>query len=500
MVSAYSILEVFSLSSKLSFSLISFLAIATPILGAFSTYRHEPSSQAFALRDSYLRVFNLFFLFFSFSLSMSSFYYFYMYLLSNPGVAGSGYTFFLLDSLEFEWSSVSLSLDLFGSILIFLAYLVGIFSLASLDTRLPRVGYRFYSYFNFFLVFVYVYTMSTDLIVFFVSYELLLLPSFFFVYFVSYSKKAIQASLYFVMWTQLGSILVLLCSVYIFRVVGSTSFSVIKSFPLLGSESLIALSLLFFGFGFKVPIWPFHYWLTKTHVEAPSGFSIYLSGFLVKSALFGLFKLSGLIFSDLSTFFFFTIASLGCIDASFKLWGQGDLKKIVAYCTVQEMNLILLTLLWGDSFAVVCGFIFSAAHAFLSALMFYVVDCVYRRYHSRSVYSVSGVFTLYPRLGSIIFFMLVVFGGLPGTLKFSCEFFIFSNLLSVSWPSCVFLVFVLNFFGLVGFSKAWLNALFGLPNPRVESPAMDLSRKETSLCMFSILFLVYSSYFFFLVF
>jgi NADH-quinone oxidoreductase subunit M len=260
------------------------------------------------------------------------------------------------------------------------------------------------------------------------------------------------------------------------------------------------LSLLFIGFGFKVPIWSFHYWLTKTHVEAPSGFSIYLSGFLVKSALFGFFKLSSLVFSDVSTLAFFVVASLGCIDASFKLWGQGDLKKIVAYCTIQEMNLILLTLVWGDSFALICGFLFSAAHAFLSALMFYTVDCVYRRYHSRSVYSVSGVYTLFPKLGAVIFFMVVVFGGLPGTLKFSCEFFIFSSLLSVSWPACVFLVFVLNFFGLVGFSKAWFNALFGLPSPSLSSPGADLSRKEASLCMFSIGFLVYVSYFFFIIF
>lgn len=199
-------------------------------------------------------------------------------------------------------------------------------------------------------------------------------------------------------------------------------------------------------------------------------------------------------------FFFFLVAALGCIDASFKLWGQGDLKKIVAYCTIQEMNLILMALLWGDSFLVVAGFLFSAAHAFLSALMFYVVDCVYRRYHSRSVYSVQGVYTAYPKLGACIFFMLVVFGGLPGTLKFSCEFFIFSSLLSVSWPACAFLVFTLNFFGLVGFSKAWLNSMFGMPSPAIRRPGMDLSRKELSLCLFSVSFLVYVSYFFFIIF
>ena len=106
--------------------------------------------------------------------------------------------------------------------------------------------------------------------------------------------------------------------------------------------------LLFLGFGFKIPVWPFHYWLTKTHVEAASGFSIYLSGFLVKSALYGFYKLTNSLGVNVDTTAYILIAMLGIVDASLKMWGQKILKKLVAYGTIQEMNLIYLTFCWGD--------------------------------------------------------------------------------------------------------------------------------------------------------
>lgn len=77
-------------------------------------------------------------------------------------------------------------------------------------------------------------------------------------------------------------------------------------------------------------------------MEAPSGFSIYLSGFLVKSALYGFYKISNSFFGSINTSFFLMICLFGVIDSSLKMWGQTDLKKLVAYGTVQEMNIIFL--------------------------------------------------------------------------------------------------------------------------------------------------------------
>lgn len=329
---------------------------------------------------------------------------------------------------------------------------------------------------------------------FFIFYELLLFPSIAVVLFVSSSRKAIQACLYFLIWTQIGSFLVLCCIAYICLTSLETNFFILQTYNFSTLEAEVLYFFLFVGFGFKVPIWPFHYWLTKTHVEAPSGFSIYLSGFLVKSALYGFYKLTNILGITIDTTFYVVISLLGVIDASLKMWGQSDLKKLVAYGTIQEMNLIYLMFCLGDSFAIFIGFIFSATHAFLSALMFFLVDCIYRRYHSRSVVEITGILQLHPNLGINIFIMSIFFSGLPGTLKFSCELYLFSGIVTLSLLGGYLLFFIANVFGLIGFSKNWFNALFGSNTKYFSILTLDLTQKEIAIIFYCFFFLFFFSW------
>ena len=291
------------------------------------------------------------------------------------------------------------------------------------------------------------------MLVFFLFYELLLIPSFLVVYFISPSRRAIQASIYFLIWTQIGSFLVLMVVSYLISIIGGVDFINIKYYCFSYKESFILYTFLFLGFGFKVPLWPFHYWLTKTHVEAPAGFSMYLSGFLVKSAVYGFYKITQNLGNDINTTIFSTICIIGVVDSSLKMWGQTDLKKLVAYVTVQEMNLIFLTFCWGDTNAIFGGILFSITHGALSALMFYIVDCLQRRFNSRSVTELSGVLQITPLLGITNIIMCVLYAGLPGTLKFTCEFYIFSGLFEITPTITMLLFFIANVLGLVGFSK-----------------------------------------------
>jgi NADH:ubiquinone oxidoreductase subunit 4 (subunit M) len=88
--------------------------------------------------------------------------------------------------------------------------------------------------------------------------------------------------------------------------------------------------------------------------------------------------------------------------------------------------------------------------------------------------------------------MCVLYAGLPGTLKFTCEFYIFSTLVEMSWASCILLLFIINVFGLIGFSKVWFTIIFGLPNNQIKATILDLSRKE-------IYIILYIFFFFFLI-
>ena len=372
--------------------------------------------------------------------------------------------------------------------MVFLAIVVGFMSLITLDQQFFAKNNKMVFICNFLILVIYVYCLVDNYFVFFLMYEMLLIPSFIFVYITSNYKKGIQASQYFLIWTQIGSILVLIAIIYMYSVSGYKNFSLLKNFFFTKNESWYLYFLIFLGFGFKVPVWPFHYWITKTHVEAPAGFSIFLSGFLVKTAVYGFYKLSACTFFNVNTFFFSLFPILGVIDSSFKMWGQVDLKKLVAYCTIQEMSLLYLVFVWGDSYGIIGGFLLCLTHSFLSPLMFFLVDCVQKRYKSRLITEVSGVISRTPNLGISIIFMIVIYSGIPFSLKFLSELYIFSGLLETAPISFFFLIFSANFIGLIGFSKVWFNLIFGY-NPKLDKyTIVDLNVKEFLIIFTNIFF------------
>ena len=421
--------------------------------------------------------------------------YFYYFLSINNYYIYSSYVIVPDIYVNLYFSLFEFSVDFFGIILLFLAYFVGILSLLALDNRIFWKNIKYLFSMNIFIIIVYFYVFSTNLLLFFLFYEFLLIPSFLIVYYISPSRRAIQASLYFLIWTQIGSFLVLIVISYLISIVGDTSFYSIRLYNFSSNEASIIFLFLFLGFGFKVPLWPFHYWLTKTHVEAPAGFSMYLSGFLVKSAVYGFYKITNLLGCNINTTLYSTICIIGIVDASLKMWAQTDLKKLVAYGTIQEMNLIFLTFCWGDTNAIFGGILFSATHGALSALMFFIVDCLQRRFNTRSVVEISGVLQITPMLGIAIIFMCVLYAGLPGTLKFTCEFYIFCGLFELSPVLTLFIFFIANVLGLIGFSKCWFDATFGMSLKNHKTSPMDLNIKELYIIYISISFLFFFTFF-----
>jgi NADH:ubiquinone oxidoreductase subunit 4 (subunit M) len=379
---------------------------------------------------------------------------------------------------------IHFNLDGFGLVLLNLALFVGFIALLSLDTRFYWKNVKFIFLCNVLLIVVFIFALVNDIVTFFLMYESLLIPSFLLVYYVTPYRKGVQASIYFLIWTQLGSFLVLCGVGYIVYATGLVYFSHIKAFTFTFYEIYFLYFCFFFGFGFKIPIWPFHHWLTKTHVEAPSGFSIFLSGFLVKSAVFGFYKLSNLLGGEIDTTFFSLFAFMGALDASYKMWAQTDLKKLVAYGTIQEMSMVYLVLCWGDSFATYGSLIFCITHSFLSALLFYLVDCVQRRYRTRSIVQLNGVLLTNPNLGIVILITCLVYAGLPGTMKFITEFYILSGLVEALPYSIILLIFSVNYVGTIGFCKIWFNVVFGMSTDKHVVTQGDLSFKEIFIIFF----------------
>jgi NADH:ubiquinone oxidoreductase subunit 4 (subunit M) len=136
----------------------------------------------------------------------------------------------------------------------------------------------------------YALFFTDSIILFFLFYEFLLIPSFFILYKFAKTRRCVEAAYLMFFWTQFGALFLLFVLLYIFFISQTSQFSRVTCVYYTPFEINYFFVCLLIGFGVKLPIWPFYGWLPKAHVEASTNFSIFLSGVLVKFAFFGLFK------------------------------------------------------------------------------------------------------------------------------------------------------------------------------------------------------------------
>lgn len=336
----------------------------------------------------------------------------------------------------------------------------------------------------------YVLFFTDSLILFFFSYETLLVPSFFILYNFAKTRRCVEAAYLMFFWTQFGALFLILAFLYIFFVCGASSFSAISDFYFNVFELNFIFLCLLFGFGVKLPIWPFYGWLPKAHVEASTNFSIFLSGVLVKFAFFGFLKCLLAIQLEPTFYFVYPFLIVGIVDSVFKLFYQIDLKKLVAYSTVVEMHWLTLCVVSGQSSLILSGFCMLISHALLSTNSFLLVDALARRFKTRLVTEISGINFICPKLFLISLANLLVFLGFPGSIMFISEILFFAFLFDL-FPALYLLLVVLLYLVAPTFVfRTWMNVLFGASvNFNRELPT-DLSSKEL-LVYTSLLFIMF---------
>lgn len=390
----------------------------------------------------------------------------------------------------YYFSNINLfnNINLFGLSLFITGVWVGLVILFISDVR--TFFYKLFSlfFFLFFLVLIYFFITETNYLMVFIYYELFLLPSFYLVYWVSPNRRSIIASIYFLTWTQTGSLCLLIVILYLYLTTNSTIIVLNNN-----NHPFIITILFFLGIGVKIPIWPLYYWLTKTHVEASSFFSIYLSGFLVKTAVYLFVFFYNYFNTLLLDSIFIVVVMMGVIDSSIKMWHQIDVKKLIAYTTVQEMNILFLPLFWHSDSTELLVSLFIITHCLLSTLLFFSVDILIKRFHTRIVTNISGIIQTMPIFGGCMVITLLLFTGLPFTIKFFLEISIFNLLLNFNLELTVLIIFIANWIGLLGFSKIWFNLLFG--KPQLNNIIYDLTLRELIIFILSFLILIFINYF-----
>jgi NADH-quinone oxidoreductase subunit M len=327
--------------------------------------------------------------------------------------------------------------------------------------------------------------VSLNVLMFYVFFEAILIPMFLLIG-IWGGERRIYATFKFFIYTFAGSILVLVA----FLVMGSYagSFNIIGwGFPI--EEALfanVAQALwwgLFIGFAIKIPMVPLHTWLPDAHVEAPATASMVLAGVLLKLGGYAMIRFHLLAFPALSSYYFPVVATLSVVAivyASLLAWGQSDMKKLVAYSSVAHMGYVTIGIYSQSVLGLKGAVIQMLSHGVISAGLFYSVDMLYRRVHSRDISHYGGVVNLAPKMAVLVFIFILGLISLPATSGFVGEIMVMLAIfkLSPAWGMALVIgVILAPIYGLTFYRSVFLGKLQDtLPKLR------DVTLKELCIC------------------
>jgi NADH-quinone oxidoreductase subunit M len=348
--------------------------------------------------------------------------------------------------------------------------------------------------------------MSLDLLLFFVFWEVGLVPMYFLINQWGSANRN-YASFKFLIYTMAGSLGLLLAIQLIgvasgtFDLVSITQSWSTLSEPLtllglpitlsIGTVKTVAFWAFVIAFAIKVPVWPFHTWLPDAHTEAPTAGSMILAGVLLKLGAYGFLRLVLPLYPAEAKAFagvLALLATLAIVLGAFASWGQDDFKRLVAYSSVNHMGFVVLgiaaaayaqgTLMTQDAVIAVNGAVLQMFNHGLSAAgMFLLVGVIYERAHTRDLNDFGGLFPLAPVYGGILIFTAMASLGLPGLNGFVSEFMVVRGV----WP--IFTLFTaVSMLGLLitgaYILKGVAKVLHGPLNEKWLGHRMEINRRE----------------------
>lgn len=280
--------------------------------------------------------------------------------------------------------------------------------------------------------------LSLDYILFYVFWELVLVPMYFLIGIWGGPRRE-YAALKFFIYTLAGSVIMLVGILALYFMSGAGTFNMMTIAALADRIPLVAQRWIFFalflGFAVKVPVFPFHTWLPDAHVEAPTPISVVLAAVLLKMGTYGFFRVSYPTLPAAAKYFTIAIAALGLINiiyGALVAMAQKDLKKLVAYSSISHMGFVLLGLAAGTQLALSGAMFMNISHGLISGMLFLMVGAIYDRTHTREIAKLSGIYVTVPVVATIMAFSFFANLGLPGLAGFISEFFVLAGTFPVS--------------------------------------------------------------------
>jgi len=270
--------------------------------------------------------------------------------------------------------------------------------------------------------------MAQDLILFFVFFELVLLPMYFMIG-VWGGENRQYASLKFFLYTMFGSALMLVAFLALFFKTGAESFAIpylVENGGAIAKNTQIWIFAgMFIGFAVKVPMFPFHTWLPDAHTQAPTQGSVILAAVLLKLGTYGFIRIAIPILPAAAIEWapwIGLLAVIGIIYGALGCLAQTDMKRLIAFSSVAHMGFVMLGISTLTPFGVNAAVFGMVAHGLITGMLFFVAGSVKERYHTLEIARLSGLLKQVPKLGWIMGFSAMASLGLPGLAGFWGEF------------------------------------------------------------------------------
>ncbi len=342
----------------------------------------------------------------------------------------------LIDEMH-EWIprfhiTAHLALDGLSLLLVLLTLAMGLVAVLSAWNEIQKQPGFFYLNLLWTLAGVIGVFCAIDLFLFFVFWEVMLVPMYLLIAIWGYENRR-YAALKFFLFTQAGGLLILLsiCALALlhFQNSGQLSFDYMVLLKHDLSERAAFWIMLGFliGFAIKLPSLPFHNWLPDAHTQAPTAASVILAAVLLKTGGYGLIRFVLPLFPQAVLTiapYVITLAALSVIYGAMMAFSQQDLKRVVAYSSVSHMGFVLLGCFALNAQAWQGAVMQMLAHGVSTSALFALVGAIQYRYHTRDLAELGGLWQVLPKLSAVGLFFVVASLGMPGLGNFVAEFLV----------------------------------------------------------------------------
>ena len=283
--------------------------------------------------------------------------------------------------------------------------------------------------------------LSADLFLFYLFWEFMLLPMFFLIGMWGHEKR-VAATIKFLLYTMVGSLMMLAALIGLYLIHGSQTGAYTFSLPELmqtkfsaGAEWWLYMAFLL-AFAIKIPMIPIHSWLPDAHTEAPTAGSVILAGLLLKTGAYALIRFGFPLFPNAARISVPLLLALGLGGLFYASWialAQKDIKRLVAYSSIAHMGLVVIGIAVWDAMTLPGAILQMINHGLSTSALFILVGMLDERAHSRAIESYGGLWGKMPVFSAFFLLFAMASLGLPGLNNFVGEILILLGAFR-TWP------------------------------------------------------------------